>query len=121
MGTGRRGRSWALGLQKWHLDRCLGDGWAERIQEGGGRSGLGHQLGIRLLNPAPPPKQDSALKTLGTEGLFLFSSLDADRDMYISPEEFKPIAEKLTGTQRNWGPRRRDLGHHPLVLALCLL
>ncbi|ELR56258.1 Selenoprotein N, partial [Bos mutus] len=43
-------------------------------------------------------KQDSALKTLGTEGLFLFSSLDTDRDMYISPEEFKPIAEKLTGS-----------------------
>ncbi|KAM7247810.1 hypothetical protein CapIbe_001763 [Capra ibex] len=43
-------------------------------------------------------RQDSALKTLGTEGLFLFSSLDTDRDMYISPEEFKPIAEKLTGS-----------------------
>uniref|UniRef100_A0A2K6FK77 Selenoprotein N n=1 Tax=Propithecus coquereli TaxID=379532 RepID=A0A2K6FK77_PROCO len=45
-----------------------------------------------------PPKQESALKTLGTEGLFLFSSLDTDQDMYISPEEFKPIAEKLTGS-----------------------
>lgn len=78
-------------------------------------------MGIRLLNPEPPPKQDSALKTLGTEGLFLFSSLDTDRDMYISPEEFKPIAEKLTGTRRGWGPGRRDLGRRPLVLALCLL
>uniref|UniRef100_A0A2R9ASK6 Selenoprotein N n=1 Tax=Pan paniscus TaxID=9597 RepID=A0A2R9ASK6_PANPA len=39
-----------------------------------------------------------ALKTLGTDGLFLFSSLDTDGDMYISPEEFKPIAEKLTGS-----------------------
>uniref|UniRef100_A0A8C3W4F2 Selenoprotein N n=1 Tax=Catagonus wagneri TaxID=51154 RepID=A0A8C3W4F2_9CETA len=43
-------------------------------------------------------RQDSALKALGTEGLFLFSSLDTDQDMYISPEEFKPIAEKLTGS-----------------------
>uniref|UniRef100_A0A8C9Q6D3 EF-hand domain-containing protein n=1 Tax=Spermophilus dauricus TaxID=99837 RepID=A0A8C9Q6D3_SPEDA len=45
-----------------------------------------------------PPQQESALKALGTEGLFLFSSLDTDGDMYISPEEFKPIAEKLTGS-----------------------
>uniref|UniRef100_A0A2R8MRR0 Selenoprotein N n=1 Tax=Callithrix jacchus TaxID=9483 RepID=A0A2R8MRR0_CALJA len=43
-------------------------------------------------------RQESALKTLGTDGLFLFSSLDTDGDMYISPEEFKPIAEKLTGS-----------------------
>ncbi|KAK2491711.1 hypothetical protein MC885_016737, partial [Smutsia gigantea] len=43
-------------------------------------------------------RQESALKALGTEGLFLFSSLDADQDMHISPEEFKPIAEKLTGS-----------------------
>lgn len=46
-----------------------------------------------------PPQQESALKVLGTDGLFLFSSLDTDQDMYISPEEFKPIAEKLTGTR----------------------
>lgn len=45
-----------------------------------------------------PSKQESALKALGTEGLFLFSSLDTDRDMYISPEEFRPISEKLTGS-----------------------
>lgn len=51
--------------------------------------------------PLPPP-QESALKALGTEGLFLFSSLDTDHDMYISPEEFRPIAEKLTGTRRSW-------------------
>ncbi|KAL8220631.1 UNVERIFIED_CONTAM: hypothetical protein K2H54_050934 [Gekko kuhli] len=38
-----------------------------------------------------------ALKSLGNEGLFLFSSLDTNNDLYISPEEFKPIAEKLTG------------------------
>uniref|UniRef100_A0A804HLD6 Selenoprotein N n=1 Tax=Homo sapiens TaxID=9606 RepID=A0A804HLD6_HUMAN len=43
-------------------------------------------------------RQELALKTLGTDGLFLFSSLDTDGDMYISPEEFKPIAEKLTGS-----------------------
>lgn len=61
--------------------------------------------------PPLPPKQESALKALGTEGLFLFSSLDTDRDMYISPEEFKPIAEKLTGTRRGWGLGRREPRH----------
>lgn len=43
------------------------------------------------------PKQELALKSLGNEGLFLFSSLDTNKDLYLSPEEFKPIAEKLTG------------------------
>ncbi|NXV80257.1 SELN protein, partial [Atlantisia rogersi] len=38
-----------------------------------------------------------ALKSLGSEGLFLFSSLDTNNDLHLSPEEFKPIAEKLTG------------------------
>ncbi|NXG48115.1 SELN protein, partial [Psilopogon haemacephalus] len=38
-----------------------------------------------------------AMKSLGSEGLFLFSSLDTNNDLYLSPEEFKPIAEKLTG------------------------
>uniref|UniRef100_A0AAY3ZTP9 Selenoprotein N n=1 Tax=Denticeps clupeoides TaxID=299321 RepID=A0AAY3ZTP9_9TELE len=42
-------------------------------------------------------RQDAGLKALGADGLFLFTSLDADRDLYLSPEEFKPIAEKLTG------------------------
>ncbi|KAG7328663.1 hypothetical protein KOW79_008607 [Hemibagrus wyckioides] len=42
-------------------------------------------------------RHEAALKTLGTEGLFLFSSLDVDHDLHLSPEEFKPIAEKLTG------------------------
>lgn len=42
--------------------------------------------------------QEAALKTLGAEGLFLFSSLDVDHDLYLSPEEFKPVAEKLTGS-----------------------
>ncbi|KAH0631206.1 hypothetical protein JD844_005423 [Phrynosoma platyrhinos] len=42
-------------------------------------------------------RQENALKSLGNEGLFLFSSLDTNNDLYISPEEFKPIAEKLTG------------------------
>ncbi|ETE68063.1 Mannosyl-oligosaccharide 1,2-alpha-mannosidase IC [Ophiophagus hannah] len=41
--------------------------------------------------------QETALKSLGNEGLFLFSSLDTNNDLFISPEEFKPIAEKLTG------------------------
>lgn len=43
------------------------------------------------------PNQELALKSLGNEGLFLFSSLDTNKDLYLSPEEFKPIAEKLTG------------------------
>ncbi|TSS85072.1 Selenoprotein N [Bagarius yarrelli] len=42
-------------------------------------------------------RHEAALKTLGAEGLFLFSSLDTDHDLHLSPEEFKPIAEKLTG------------------------
>uniref|UniRef100_A0A8C5QVC9 EF-hand domain-containing protein n=1 Tax=Leptobrachium leishanense TaxID=445787 RepID=A0A8C5QVC9_9ANUR len=42
-------------------------------------------------------RQEAALRSLGNEGLFLFSSLDTDKDMFISPDEFKPIAEKLTG------------------------
>uniref|UniRef100_A0A2K5QXD3 EF-hand domain-containing protein n=1 Tax=Cebus imitator TaxID=2715852 RepID=A0A2K5QXD3_CEBIM len=42
-------------------------------------------------------RQESMLKTFGTDGLFLFSSLDTDGDMYIGPQEFQPIAEKLTG------------------------
>uniref|UniRef100_A0A8B9ZYI1 Selenoprotein N n=1 Tax=Anas zonorhyncha TaxID=75864 RepID=A0A8B9ZYI1_9AVES len=42
-------------------------------------------------------QQELALKSLGSEGLFLFSSLDTNNDLYLSPEEFKPIAEKLTG------------------------
>lgn len=42
-------------------------------------------------------QQEEGVKSLGTEGLFLFSSLDADHDLFLSPEEFKPIAEKLTG------------------------
>lgn len=42
-------------------------------------------------------RQEEGLKTLGVEGLFLFSSLDTDHDLFLSPEEFKPIAEKLTG------------------------
>ncbi|NWJ07937.1 SELN protein, partial [Crypturellus undulatus] len=41
--------------------------------------------------------QELALKSLGSEGLFLFSSLDTNNDLHLSPEEFKPIAEKLTG------------------------
>ncbi|KAM7403176.1 hypothetical protein PAMA_003886 [Pampus argenteus] len=40
---------------------------------------------------------EESVRTLGAEGLFLFSSLDTDHDLYLSPEEFKPIAEKLTG------------------------
>ncbi|KAM3594496.1 uncharacterized protein V6R79_008969 [Siganus canaliculatus] len=42
-------------------------------------------------------RHEESVRTLGAEGLFLFSSLDTDHDLYLSPEEFKPIAEKLTG------------------------
>ncbi|MED6266846.1 hypothetical protein CHARACLAT_006140 [Characodon lateralis] len=42
-------------------------------------------------------RHEEVIRALGAEGLFLFSSLDADHDLYLSPEEFKPIAEKLTG------------------------
>lgn len=42
-------------------------------------------------------QQDESIRTLGAEGHFLFSSLDTDHNLYLSPEEFKPIAEKLTG------------------------
>lgn len=42
-------------------------------------------------------QQDESIGMLGAEGHFLFSSLDTDHDLYLSPEEFKPIAEKLTG------------------------
>uniref|UniRef100_A0A3Q3WLV8 Uncharacterized protein n=1 Tax=Mola mola TaxID=94237 RepID=A0A3Q3WLV8_MOLML len=42
-------------------------------------------------------RHEESVRTLGAEGLFLFTSLDTDHDLYLSPEEFKPIAEKLTG------------------------
>uniref|UniRef100_A0A7N8Y2R3 Selenoprotein N n=1 Tax=Mastacembelus armatus TaxID=205130 RepID=A0A7N8Y2R3_9TELE len=42
-------------------------------------------------------RHEESARALGAEGLFLFSSLDTDHDLYLSPEEFKPIAEKLTG------------------------
>lgn len=42
-------------------------------------------------------RHEAGLKALGADGLFFFSSLDTDHDLYLSPEEFKPIAEKLTG------------------------
>lgn len=42
-------------------------------------------------------QQADSIQTLGADGHFLFSSLDTDHDLYLSPEEFKPIAEKLTG------------------------
>uniref|UniRef100_A0A3Q2DG87 Selenoprotein N n=1 Tax=Cyprinodon variegatus TaxID=28743 RepID=A0A3Q2DG87_CYPVA len=42
-------------------------------------------------------RHEEGVRSLGADGLFLFSSLDTDHDLYLSPEEFKPIAEKLTG------------------------
>lgn len=42
-------------------------------------------------------RHELGLRALGADGLFIFNSLDTDHDLYLSPEEFKPIAEKLTG------------------------
>ncbi|XDV43205.1 hypothetical protein PO909_011723 [Leuciscus waleckii] len=44
-------------------------------------------------------RHEAGLKALGADGLFFFSSLDTNHDLYLSPEEFKPIAEKLTGVE----------------------
>lgn len=46
-----------------------------------------------------PFLQELGLRVLGADGLFIFNSLDTDHDFYLSPEEFKPIAEKLTGSK----------------------
>ncbi|KAK5857499.1 hypothetical protein PBY51_010741 [Eleginops maclovinus] len=55
-------------------------------------------FGIKYYQDAQLLKRhEESIRTLGAEGLFLFSSLDTDHDLYLSPEEFKPIAEKLTG------------------------
>lgn len=55
-------------------------------------------FGIKYYQDAQLLKRhEESVRTLGAEGLFLFSSLDTDHDLYLSPEEFKPIAEKLTG------------------------
>ncbi|KAK7904869.1 hypothetical protein WMY93_017476 [Mugilogobius chulae] len=54
--------------------------------------------GIKYYQDAQLLKRhEDSVHILGAEGLFLFSSLDTDRDFYLSPEEFKPIVEKLTG------------------------
>lgn len=55
-------------------------------------------LGLKYYQDALLIKRhEESVQTLGAEGLFLFSSLDTNHDFYLSPEEFKPIAEKLTG------------------------
>lgn len=66
-----------------------------------------------LADAQAAARQESALKVLGTDGLFLFSSLDTDQDMYISPEEFKPIAEKLTGSVPVASYEEEELHHDP--------
>lgn len=54
--------------------------------------------GIKYYQDAQILKRhEESVQILGAEGLFLFSSLDTDRDLFLSPEEFKPIVEKLTG------------------------
>uniref|UniRef100_A0A673CSI9 Selenoprotein N n=1 Tax=Sphaeramia orbicularis TaxID=375764 RepID=A0A673CSI9_9TELE len=55
-------------------------------------------FGIKYYQDAQFLKRhEESVRTLGAEGLFLFSSLDTNHDLYLSPEEFKPIVEKLTG------------------------
>lgn len=55
-------------------------------------------LGVKYYQDAQLiQRHEESVRTLGAEGLFLFTSLDTDHDLYLSPEEFKPIAEKLTG------------------------
>lgn len=66
-----------------------------------------------LADAQAAARQESALKVLGTDGLFLFSSLDTDQDSYISPEEFKPIAEKLTGSVPVASYEEEELPHDP--------
>ncbi|MGH0129529.1 UNVERIFIED_CONTAM: hypothetical protein FKN15_009284 [Acipenser sinensis] len=68
-------------------------------------------LGIKYyLDGLHARRHEAALHCLGNEGLFLFSSLDSDNDMFLSPEEFRTIAEKLTGisppaqSEEEWGP-----------------
>ncbi|KAG8506698.1 Selenoprotein N [Galemys pyrenaicus] len=93
----RRGSCGSEGNREWELRMDRRMGVAERTRGDVVHVALLPVRGPQTAQPLPPT-QESALKALGTEGLFLFSSLDADRDMYISPEEFKPIAEKLTGS-----------------------
>ncbi|KAK1340354.1 hypothetical protein QTO34_018922 [Cnephaeus nilssonii] len=57
--------------------------------------------------------KEAALQALGAEGLFLFSSLDADQDLHISPEEFRPIAEKLTGSTPTTSYEEEELPPDP--------
>ncbi|KAJ3613550.1 hypothetical protein NHX12_019797 [Muraenolepis orangiensis] len=57
-------------------------------------------------------RHEESMKTLGAEGLFLFSSLDTDHDFYLSPEEFRPIAEKLTGISSP-GEFEEEVTHDP--------
>uniref|UniRef100_A0A3Q3A7F9 Selenoprotein N n=1 Tax=Kryptolebias marmoratus TaxID=37003 RepID=A0A3Q3A7F9_KRYMA len=54
--------------------------------------GVKYYQDVQLLR-----RHEKGVQALGVEGLFFFSSLDTDHDLYLSPEEFKPIAEKLTG------------------------
>lgn len=121
MKQGPAGTGWGTGALGWYRGDIWvgGPGSVVRTQEGGAGScplclfRTPSWVSKWCSTEPLPPKQESALKALGTEGLFLFSSLDADRDMYISPEEFRPIAEKLTGTRRGWGLGRGHERHGP--------
>uniref|UniRef100_A0A1A8HVP6 Selenoprotein N, 1 n=1 Tax=Nothobranchius kuhntae TaxID=321403 RepID=A0A1A8HVP6_NOTKU len=57
-------------------------------------------------------RHEESVGALGAEGFFLFSSLDNDHDLYLSPEEFKPIAEKLTGITAPVDQEEEDI-HDP--------
>lgn len=96
-------------------------GW--EMLRGLSRNVVGRSCPLGAQTPVievPSCQQESALKALGNEGLFLFSSLDTDGDLHISPEEFKPIAEKLTGIAPAWpGPEGTELP--PLAVGAGLL
>ncbi|TKC44135.1 hypothetical protein EI555_017387, partial [Monodon monoceros] len=112
------------GKGDWGSGACRGDVWTDGLGDGlrEPRKMWREQLPPPVWDASwvyncsaqpPPPEQDSALKALGTEGLFLFSSLDTDGDMYLSPEEFKPIAEKLTGSTPSASYEEEDLPPDP--------
>lgn len=101
-----QGHPWQEGSRKWEDEKGQAQhkwswlmGW--EMLRGLSKSVTGRSCPSGAHTPvieAPSCQQESALKALGNEGLFLFSSLDTDGDLHISPEEFKPIAEKLTGS-----------------------
>uniref|UniRef100_A0A672GMI0 Selenoprotein N n=1 Tax=Salarias fasciatus TaxID=181472 RepID=A0A672GMI0_SALFA len=70
-------------------------------------------FGIRSYQDAQLARRhEESVRTLGPEGVLLFSSLDSDQDCFLSPEEFRPIAQRLTGVTAPADPEE-DLVHDP--------